>query len=149
VASSLEVGDTSLTLFERTFHPDASDLAFMGLWSQIGPYLPPLKMQAHYLAYTCGGIIEAPDRTTLEAGLDNSRAERGCDIHQHVQTIRFARLAGVDPEGRIDGDLADLMARTAVAGLTFRLVGHDASPDAEAGIRAEARRFGQKNLNPA
>ena len=147
LAETLEVSAKSITLADHTFHPELPGLAFMGLWGQIGPYLPPLELQARYLAYTWGGTVPERSAAQLEEALETCRQSVGKDIYQHIQTIRFARLAGCDPEGRVDSDLAQVLADNAVTTVSFRLVGPDPLPDADAQVRADAKRFGRKDLH--
>lgn len=142
LAARLEVDRHDLTLAHLTSHPDVPGLGFVGLWSQIGPYLPVLEQQARYLAHLWAGDVAAPGQGALDA----ARAARGQDLFQHVMAIRFARLAGADPEGRVSPALARLLAETAVTAMTFRLTGPDALPEAEATIRAEALRFGRPEI---
>ena len=144
--ATLEVTGKGLTLAQHSFHPDLPGLAFVGLWGQIGPYLPALEQQARWIAYVWGGTVPVPSDADLRAGLEGCRGTRAQDIFQHIQTIRFARLCGADPEGRVSEDLAELLAETAVTAATCRLVGPDALPHAEAMVRAEARRFGRRDL---
>ena len=143
---TLEVSDKGLTLAEQTFHPDTPGLAFMGLYGQIGPYLPVLEQQARFLAYSWGGTIPPMSAAQARTACDASRRDRGKDLYQHVQSIRFARLAQCDSESRVDDDLADLLARNAVTAVSFRLVGPDALADAEAQVRADAVRYGRKTI---
>lgn len=144
---TLELTAKSITLADHTFNPKTPGLAFMGLWGQIGPYLPCLELQARYLAYTWGGAVPARSEAELEEALEACRQSVGTDIFQHIQTIRFARLAGCDPEGRVDGELAEILAENAVTTVSFRLVGPDPLPDAEAQVRADAKRFGRKDIH--
>lgn len=146
LAETLEVSAKSITLADHTFNPKTPGLAFMGLWGQIGPYLPCLELQARYLAYTWGGAVAARSDADLEEACETCRQSAGKDIYQHIQTIRFARLAGCDPEGRVDSDLAQVLADNAVTTVSFRLVGPEPLPDAEAQVRADAARFGRKDL---
>lgn len=143
---TLEVDRKGITLAERTFHPQTPGLAFMGLFGQIGPYLPVLELQARFLAYSWGGAIPAMDQTALESACETSRNSRGKDAYQHLQCLNFGRLAGADPEGRVDPELAQILADNAVTAISFRLVGPEALPDAEAQIRNDARRFGRKHI---
>lgn len=141
LCKTLELTNKAITLHERTFHPDTPGLAFMGLWGQIGPYLPVLEQQARYLAYAWAGVVDAGD---MAAGLETSRKTARDDVYQHMQTIRFARLAGCDPQGRVDDDLGAVLNANAVTAISCRLVGHEALDGAEAQVRADAARFGLK-----
>jgi NADPH-dependent 2,4-dienoyl-CoA reductase/sulfur reductase-like enzyme len=133
-------------LVHHTFHPAAPNLAFLGLWTQSGAFFTPIEQQARWLAYVWGGVIPMPSESEMRKALEEARAALGGPLFQHLQTIRFSRLCGTDPEGRVDPALADLLAETAVTATTCRLVGPDALPGAEAVVRDEARRFGRRDL---
>ena len=143
---TLEIGPSGPILAHHSFHPDAPGLAFVGLWKQTGGYFAPSEQQARWIAYVWGGTVPAPTKDELWAVLEASRAACGQALFQHLQTIRFARLCGADPEGRVDAGLAALLAETAVTAMTCRLVGPEALPEAEAVVREEARRFGRRDL---
>jgi dimethylaniline monooxygenase (N-oxide forming) len=130
-----------MRLAEFTFHPELDGLAFVGLWSQLGPYAVPLEQQARWIAYSWSGAIPAPDRAALEQGL------RDCEEHahhvgyreQHEMAIRFGRLAQVDPEGLDDPELAAVLPHATLTADTFRLVGPDADPTARARVLRDFR----------
>ena len=136
----------SITLANHSFHPDLPGLAFMGLWSQIGPYLPVLEQQARYIAYTWGGAIAAPSDSSLRSDLEACRLRRGADIFQHLQTLHFARLTGCDPVHGIDDDMAETLQNLPVTAVSCRLIGPDPMPDAAAQIHADAARFGRRPI---
>lgn len=137
---TLGVTSQGLNLIENTLHPELPGLAFIGLWCQVGPYLPPLEQQARFLAYVWSGETTAPSETRV-------RASDGEDIYQHVQTVRFSRLNGSDPQGKVSPALQRLLDQTAVTALSCRLAGPDALPDAPEAIIQEARRFGRPDLD--
>lgn len=137
---TLGVTRHGLDLVENTFHPALPGLAFVGLWCQVGPYLPPLEQQARLLAYVWSGEAAMPPAGAL-------RASGGEDVYQHIQTLRFARLNGSDPQGRVPAALQRLLDQTAVTALTCRLAGPDALADAPASVVREARRFGRPDLD--
>jgi hypothetical protein len=74
-------------------------------------------------------------------------ASGGEDIYQHIQTVRFSRLNGSDPQGRVPAALQRLLDQTAVTALTCRLAGTDALADAPEAVVREARRFGRPDLD--
>ncbi len=130
--TTLGLTPTSMELAEFTFHPDLDGLAFVGLWSQLGPYAVPLEQQARWVAYTWGGAITAPDRAWLEAAVRRSADEAYYAGYreQHEMAIRFGRLAGVDPADVDDPRLRTVLPLATVTADTFRLVGPDADPGA-------------------
>lgn len=137
---ALGVTRHGLDLVENTFHPALPGLAFVGLWCQVGPYLPPLEQQARFLAYVWSGEAAMPPASALSAS-------GGEDIYQHIQTVRFSRLNGSDPQGRVPAALQRLLDQTAVTALTCRLAGADALADAPEAVVREARRFGRPDLD--
>lgn len=148
--ANLGLADGSLTLHERTFHPDTPGLAFMGLWGQIGPYFPVLEAQARYLAYAWAGVIPMPDPDEMRRGCAESAGNGAPDLYQHLETIRYARLAGCDPdETRVSPELAAILGRSAVTSVSLRLVGPDALETAEAQVRADEARYGRKLVETA
>ena len=144
ISVTVELSAKSITLANHSFHPDLPGLAFMGLWGQIGPYLPPLEQQARYIAYTWGGAIAAPADSNLRSDLEACRLRRGGDIYQHMQTLHFARLTGCDPTHGIDDNMADTLANLPVTAVSCRLTGPDQLPDAAAQICADATHFGRR-----
>lgn len=145
--NALEVTDKSITLFEKTFHPDTPGLAFIGLWGQLGPYLPCLELQARYLAYNWSGLVDPPTEDEMHRGLQESREGHGKDVFQHMQAIRFARLADCFPEaGDLSADLIELLNANAVTAQSLRITGPDALSDAAHHVRLDAKRYGRKDL---
>jgi dimethylaniline monooxygenase (N-oxide forming) len=128
-----------LELANFTFHPDLPGLAFIGLWAQRGSYPVVLEQQARYVAYTWGGAIPAPTRGDLERGVADCIAQNhhGGYRQQHEMALRFGVLAETDPGSVIDLELRDILAKSAVTGEMFRIVGTDAHPDAEALLRRD------------
>jgi hypothetical protein len=148
IQRTVELTDKTMTLHERTFHPDTPGLAFMGFWGQAGPYLPVLEQQARYLAYSWAEIVPQGD---MDAGLAHCRENVRTNIFQHSETVHFARLAGCEPsldeyKDQISSELQDILSENAVTSISCRLVGHEALADAERQIRVEARTFGRKDL---
>ncbi|WP_271215130.1 hypothetical protein, partial [Pseudonocardia halophobica] len=75
IGKTLHLDIKGMELSDFTFHPDLPRLAVMGMWPQQGPYPVPLEQQARYIAYVWGGVIPAPDRQRLEAGVSACRSE--------------------------------------------------------------------------
>ncbi len=145
---TLEVSDRGLALSDHTLHPDLPGLGVIGLYAQVGPYLPTLEQQARYLAYAWSGAVTPPTSEALRLGLDRCRAASRDELIQHVMSIRFARLAGVDPEGRVPAGLASVLMETAVTPASFRLAGPEPVATAADTVLAEARRFGRPGILP-
>ncbi|MDE0303480.1 MAG: FAD-dependent oxidoreductase [Albidovulum sp.] len=144
IAQTIKLGRKGMVLSDFTFHPDLERLAFVGLWAQLGPYPVVLEQQARYIAYAWSGAISPPARKELERGLSACVAE---DHHadyrqQHEMAIRFARLAGTDPAGYGDEEFQEILAKSAVTGEMFRIVGTDCLPDAEQRVRDDFDLYG-------
>lgn len=140
IAQTVNLTTKSLDLADFTFHPDLPGLAFMGLWAQLGPYPVVLEQQARWIAYAWGGAVPMGD---LGAALAACKAEghHGESRVQHEMALRFAQLAGVDPTGLDDAELADIAAHSAVTGEVFRLTGPDADPEGANRLRKQFHRF--------
>jgi dimethylaniline monooxygenase (N-oxide forming) len=50
IQQSIAADGTHIDLYCHTFHPDLPNLAFMGLYVQVGPYLPALELHARWIA---------------------------------------------------------------------------------------------------
>jgi dimethylaniline monooxygenase (N-oxide forming) len=149
----LGVDDRHIDLADFTFHPDVDGLAFIGLYPLIGPYFPVLELQARYLAYVWSGAVPA-SRAQLTDGVAAYRKGRGGRQSQlmHMLAIRFARLAGVEPDPAQTPKLARALLFGPLTASSFRLQGRDALDGAAAVVADEAARFGaipDPSLTPA
>jgi len=144
IAQTVKLNRKGMVLSDFTFHPDLERLAFVGLWAQLGPYPVVLEQQARYIAYSWSGAISPSSSEDLELGLSDCVAEyhHGDYRQQHEMAIRFARLAGTDPEGYGDDEFQEILAKSAVTGEMFRIVGHDSLPDAEQRVRDDFDKYG-------
>lgn len=151
IAAIVEADDISIMLADFTFYPELDGLGFIGLWPLMGPYLVPLEQQARYLAYTWGGAIPPRTKEQLAGALEECRVNNphlGYQ-RQNDMAIKFARLAGTDPGGRVDSEIEALIEQNAVTGMTFRLVGVDAMAGAVDVIKREAARYGRPPVTDA
>lgn len=144
IAKTLHMDIKGMELSDFTFHPDLPGLAVMGMWPQQGPYPVPLEQQARYIAYVWGGVIPAPDRQRLEAGVSACRSEAhfGDYRDQNEMALRFARLCGTDPGQIDDPALQRLLEASATTAIMFRLAGPDALPDGVQRFQDQFRRYG-------
>lgn len=140
----LDADDRHLDLYGFTFHPDLAGLAFVGLYNQAGPYFPTLELQARWIAYVWGGIIPAPTRETMDAGIAAYRAARGGPNEQpfHLMATLFARAIGVEPDPTAWPGLERALLFGPLAGISFRLQGPDSLPGAAARYASDAAAFG-------
>ncbi len=148
IAKTVNLTRKSLELAEFTFHPDLPNLAFIGLFAQLGPYPVVLEQQARWIAYTWGGAIDAPTEAELRQGVADCVADdhHGDYRQQHEMALRFGRLAHVDPGGVDDPELLEILAKSAVSGEMFRIVGLDALPDAEERLRRDFWTYGPPDV---
>lgn len=139
----------SMELAEFTFHPDLPGLAFVGMWAQLGAYAVPLEQQARWIAYTWSGRHPAPTDAELRSWVAACVADGQFTGYreQHEMAVRFARLAGVDPDParhpEIDPVLAAVLPRFMCTADTFRLVGPDSLVGARERVLRDFRRFAQ------
>lgn len=125
-----------------TFHPDLPGLAFMGMWDQSGGYFVPLELQARWIAYTWGGVAEAPDEADQRAAIESCRAIGQRKTRMNLAAVTFARAAGVEPQLDRWPGLHRALLFGPLAPSCFRLEGPDAVPDAPARFAREAAEFG-------
>jgi dimethylaniline monooxygenase (N-oxide forming) len=144
ISRTLGVDDRHIDLADSTFHPDLDGLAFVGLYPLIGPYFPVLELQARYLAYAWSGAIPAPTREQLAASVAAYRKRRGGrQSHlMHALALRFARLAGVEPQPAQVPKLARALLFGPLGAVSFRLQGPEVLPDAPTLIARDAACFG-------
>ena len=144
IRRTLDLDAQHIDLYRHTFHPQLPGLAFVGLWDQSGPFLPPLELQTRWLAYVWGGAIASPSTDELEHGLAEVRARRSLPqkTKMNLMALSFARAAGVEPDLERWPQLARALLFGPLAPVSFRLQGRDALPDAATRFEAEARAFG-------
>ena len=132
IARTVNLTNKGMDLANFTFHPDLPGLAFVGLWSQLGPYPSVLEQQARWIAGVWGDTVSAPNDEELRQGVAQCVAERHhADYRQqHEMALRFARLVGAEPDPGDDAELRAILPHCAVTGEMFRISGPDSDPDA-------------------
>ena len=110
----------------------------------LGPYPVVLEQQARWIAYGWGGAIPSPGQGELRRWLEDCVEE---DHHgdyrlQHEMSVRFGMLCGTDPSEVSDPELGEILAKSAVTGEMFRIVGIDSTPDAEIQLRRDFWTYG-------
>jgi thioredoxin reductase len=141
IAQFIGAEGPSLRLYRHTFHPHLPRLAFVGLYHQQGPYLPPLELQARWVAYTWSGLCPS---ATADA-MDNEIAGQpptDLPVSMHQRCVSFARDAGVEPDLSRWLALKRALLFGPLAPVSFRLGGPDALPDAPERFANEAAEFG-------
>lgn len=148
IAKMTSLNKRGLDLAEHTFHPDLPDLAFIGLYNQLGPYSTPLELQARWIAYVWGGEIESPTEQWLRDALKRCQDEdvHGDYVFQNEMGCRFGQYAGVDPGSINDPELAKILPYCAVVGEMFRLAGPDADPKAREYLLRDFYEFAPKEV---
>jgi dimethylaniline monooxygenase (N-oxide forming) len=144
ISDILDLDALHADLYKFTFHPDLPGLAFLGLWEQMGPYYPPLELQARWITYIWSGIRPLPTRSQMTAGIAAYRYARGKSQLQAMprMALLFAREAGVEPDLKAWPQLARALLFGPLSAISFRLSGPDHLHDIEAQIAAEARAVG-------
>jgi dimethylaniline monooxygenase (N-oxide forming) len=144
IRSTLNVDAQHIELYKHTFHPELPGLAFVGMWDQSGPMLPPLELQARWLAYVWSGAVAAPTLDEMQLGVAECRARRGepQKTKMNLLALLFARAAGVEPEPERWPELQRALLFGPLAPVSFRLQGRDALPDAASRFAGEAMAFG-------
>jgi thioredoxin reductase len=144
IAQILDLDAHHADLYKFTFHPDLAGLAFLGLWEQIGPYFPPLELQARWITYIWRGITRPPTRDQMNAGIASYRQGRGKSQLQamHLLALLFARQANVEPDLKQWPRFARALLFGPLSAISFRLSGPDCLANAGERIIAEAQALG-------
>jgi hypothetical protein len=144
VAQMLDLDEQHIDLHDHTFHPDLDGIAFLGLFDQVGPYLPVLELQARWLAYGWSGVMPMPGTAAMRRGVAACRALRGRPqaAPMHAMALLFARNAGVEPDPELWPELRRALLFGPLSPASFRLVGPDRRSDAPERTLADAARFG-------
>lgn len=118
-------------LFECTFHPERTDLGFVGQYVLVGPYFPVVELQARWLARVWSGAAELSVEPSPER-------PPGPELHHDLATRLAARL-GVTPDLDASPDLAAALLFGPMLPATHRLSGPGSLPDAADAVRASVR----------
>lgn len=144
LAGLLGLDDRHIDLYDHTFHPQLPGLAFVGLYDQVGPFLPVLELQARWVAYTFAGVVAAPTRAAMIEGVARSTARRGGPqtVTMNAMALLFARNAGVEPDPGLWPDLERALLFGPLSPISFRFQGPDNLEDAPRRTAAAAAAFG-------
>ena len=136
--------DTHMDLYRHTFHPDLPQLAFLGLYDQIGPYFPVLELQARWVAMTWSDVQPLPSRAQMMAGIREFQAWK--KMHKetlfHEMAMTLSQEAGVTPQLHKHPELARALLFGPLAPSQFRLDGHGQREDAGKAFAVAASAFG-------
>jgi len=146
VCRTLGVDEKGLELYQHTFHPDLPGLAFVGMYSQVGPYLPVVELQARWVAMTWSGACALPDRATMLTGIAAYSGIREVqpEVVYHDMALLFAAAAGVAPDIARRPQLARALVFGPLAPAQFRMDGRGSLPDAEQRYAEAAAAFGRE-----
>lgn len=144
VRAKLNADETGLDLYHHTFHPDFPTLAFVGLFSQIGPYFPVVELQAKWVSLVWSGELVLPPReamlTAIRAAGEMRRVQPVVVFHH--MALQFAEAMGVEPDVASHPELARALMFGPLAPIQFRIQGPDALPDAIERFTQTAASFG-------
>lgn len=142
VRTTLDLDAGGFDADRYTFHPDLPGLAFVGMWDQSGGYFVPLELQARWIAYTWGGVIEAPSEADQRVSIAAGRAVGPRKTRMNLAAVTFARAAGVEPSLENWPELFRALLFGPLAPSCFRLEGPDALVEAPARFASEVAAFG-------
>jgi flavin-binding monooxygenase-like protein len=99
VQQSIAIDGTQIDLYCHTFHPDLPNLAFVGLYVQVGPYFPVLELQARWIAMVWSGIKPLPSREKMMAGIGEFQGWKKAHYETffHEMAIMLSKEAGLAP----------------------------------------------------
>jgi dimethylaniline monooxygenase (N-oxide forming) len=139
-----------LDLHHFTFHPGLPNMAFTGLFPQIGAYFPTVELQARWIAACWSGVRELPSPEEMALGL----AEFG-QFKQYRREITcqetlemFSHNLGVAPSLDKYPELTQELFFGLLAPAQFRLEGHGRQPDARARFEQASRHFTNGEATP-
>lgn len=138
IRQALGLDQNRMELYDFTFHPRLPGLAFAGLFQVAGPYLPPIELQARWIAYVWGGVRESTPGSVLQPGREWPQHSPEGVHHMPSLTLAFARNAGVEPRLEDWPELAEPLLLGPLLPASFRLSGRDSTLDAAARIRMAA-----------
>jgi dimethylaniline monooxygenase (N-oxide forming) len=140
----LDADAERIDLHKFTFHPDLPGLAFVGLFYQIGPYLPVLEQQARWVAYAWSGSQPMPSEDDMRKGVEAYRGRRHLAqvVPMHTTARIFSAEAGVEPNVSEWPELVRPLLFGPLAPVSYRLAGRDSLPDARERFLQDVAAFG-------
>jgi hypothetical protein len=146
----LNVGQSDLDLFDYTFAPTVAGLAFVGQYSQVGPYFPVLKLQGRYIARVFSGEHALPAEDERVRGAKAYRALRDAKVPvpYHEAVLHVARALGVEPRLEEVPELAAGIVFGPIVPSQFRLHGPGARPEAREELAAALKSVGHQVAPP-
>ena len=144
VQQSIAVDGTQIDLYCHTFHPDLPNLAFIGLYVQVGPYFPVLELQARWIAMVWSGIKPLPSREKMMAGIGEFQGWKKAHYETffHEMAIMLSKEAGLAPALDKHPELSKALLFGPLTASQFRLDGHGRRQGAATEFLAAASAFG-------
>ncbi|MDB4934170.1 MAG: Monooxygenase [Labilithrix sp.] len=90
--SFVSARDNDLPLFHRVFHPEHTQLAFIGLLQPLGAIMPIAEAQGKWLAKHLRGDYALPDAATMNRTIEHDRRamfERYVPSKRHMMQVDF------------------------------------------------------------
>jgi Flavin-binding monooxygenase-like len=135
---------THIDLYRHTFHPDLPNLAFLGLYVQIGPYFPVLELQGRWIALVWSGVKPLPTREKMMDGI--REFQKWKMVHYETRfdemAVMLSTEADVAPALDKHPELAKALLFGPLASSQFRLDGHGKHQDAAKEFVSAASSFG-------
>ncbi|UOQ71532.1 flavin-containing monooxygenase [Hymenobacter cellulosilyticus] len=132
-----------LDLHDFTFHPALPNVAFMGMFEQIGSYFVSAELQARWIAGCWSGTCASPTASEMAAGLasfQQFRQFRRITTCQEVAELLATNL-GVAPSLPRYPELAQELFFGLLAPAQFRMEGPGSQPDARTRFERNVRYF--------
>ena len=144
VQQSIAADGTQIDLYCHTFHPDLPNLAFIGLYVQVGPYFPVLELQARWIAMVWSGIKPLPSREKMMAGIGEFQGWKKAHYETffHEMAIMLSKEAGLAPALDKHPELSKALLFGPLTASQFRLDGHGRRQGAATEFLAAASAFG-------
>ncbi|UOQ52027.1 flavin-containing monooxygenase [Hymenobacter cellulosivorans] len=135
--------DKFIDLHDFTFHPALPNMAFMGMFEQIGSYFVSAELQARWIAGCWSGACMPPTAEEMVGGVadfQHFRQYRRMFTCQEAAEL-FAGNLGVAPALSRYPELAQELFFGMLAPAQFRMEGHGSQPDARARFERNVRYF--------
>lgn len=126
IAALIKADEPQLALYKHTFHPDLPNMAFVGLFAQIGPKFPSFELQSRWITGTWSGNIPAVNPEEMREWISQYEITRKKNMTSMSQEmiLTFAKAAAVEPELDRFPDLAGALIFGPMVPSQFRLQGH-------------------------
>jgi dimethylaniline monooxygenase (N-oxide forming) len=142
IRNRLSITNKDIHLYRFTFDPAVENLAFVGVYRQIGPYFPSVEMQARMLAYTWAEKIAGISESEAKQYIRQVQATPQPDAMSNAVCVMFSRAIGTEPDLAEYPKLARALMFGPLSATSFRLTGPDAMENAAELYAQDASAFG-------